>query len=746
MASFAPLRPADPRSLGGLRLLGRLGEGGQGVVYLGEDAEGGKAAVKWLRADLAGDESSVQRFLREVEVARHVAPFCTAAVLGTGIEQDRPYIVSEYIEGPSLHRVVQEQGPRTGTALHRLAVGTATALAAIHQAGIVHRDFKPANVIIGADGPRVIDFGIARALNATTISQSVVGTPSYMAPEQFMGHAVGPAADLFSWAGTIIFAATGQAPFGSDTMPAVINRVLNRQPDLGPLDGTLREVVAACLAKDPAQRPTAEQVMVRLLRHPASGSGMLAEGAAAASSAPFPGPPALGSPVSGPLSQAGPRPAGLPVTGAPAASTPPHTGAPAAGPPSQQHIPPGHPHAWQHLQPTHPAAKPPDRRRGQVVASVTAAVALLLAAVIFAGVQMYRTASTAALQSTTPSADTERQPSGSGEEPTGDATGDDSEGRTEDQAEHQAEDVPGEGTKRKLPGGDISLYESPSDAIVLTSYEVKDAKKDDWIDYARDSLRGKFTKYAGNMESLVSPDGRYLASRGRQYTPDDHDFIVITDRRTGQRHTIKTVKSPLDGIIMRWSKDGGTILLSIAREVGDELTYPGFMLVDVATKRVRRVGVSDTAVRRNMFAFDGDNVGTVNVYGPEDNLNLRFFDPQGRVVRSQEKIGTLPAGTTEDIFSPSGKAYVTNCPDGTYNDHCIWDAATGKRLHTFYSDCDEVLGFYDDKHLYCWENDNGANAEVQVVDFKGKLVRKLLEAPEELDVDPVFTRNPARGS
>jgi len=362
------------------------------------------------------------------------------------------------------------------------------------------------------------------------------------------------------------------------------------------------------------------------------------------------------------------------------------------------------------------------------------AVALLLAAGVFVSVQMHRATTTAARDSASPAADEDRRPSGSGEE------------TADDGAADQTNDAPDEGTERRLPGGDITLYESPSDPIVLTSYEVKDPKKDDWIDYARDSLRGAFTKYAGNLESLVSPDGRYLVSRGRKYTPDDHDFIVITDRRTGQRHTIKTVKSPLDGAIGRWSKDGKTVLLSIVREVGDELVHPGFMLVDVATKHVRRVDVTAVSPSGNDFGFDGENTGAVNAYGPEEDPTLRFFDTQGKVVRTHTKIGTLPDGTTMDMFSPSGKAYVTNCPGGTYNDHCIWDAATGKRLHTFYSDCDEVLGFYDEEHLYCWENDNGANSEVRVVNVKGELGRRLMEVPGELDIDLVFTRNPARGS
>ncbi|MEV4562403.1 protein kinase [Nonomuraea sp. NPDC049419] len=720
MAFFAPLRPADPRSLGGLRLLGRLGEGGQGVVYLGENADGGKAAVKWLRPDLSGDEVSVGRFLREVEVARHVAPFCTAAVLGTGIEQDRPYIVSEFIEGPSLQRVVQEQGPRTGTVLHRLAIGTATALAAIHQAGIVHRDFKPANVIIGADGPRVIDFGIARALNATsTISNSVVGTPSYMPPEQIMGHTVGPAADMFSWAGTMIYAASGRAPFGSDTMPAVINRVLSQQPDLGVLDGTLREVVAACLAKDPAQRPTAEQVMMRLLQHSAPGSGMLAQGAAEAAVPPppaaFPGPPSH----AGPPSHVGP---------------PSHAGPPSAGPHSQGPVP-AHAYAPPTYAPhTHPAAQPRSGRRAPLVAGVAVAIALLVLAGVFVAIQADK--ASVASPSTTPREEgrkTTTPPAERGR-PRQETT---SAGRT---------DVPARGTKRTLPGGAISLYENPSDAIVLTSYEIYDEKKETWTDYARDSLRGPFTKYAGNMESLVSPDGRYLASRGKRYAPDDHDFIVIADRETGERTTIKTVKKPQTGIIRNWSKDGETILLSIGHKRGDTWTYPGFMLVDVVTKRVKQVDVSDPDVRGSSWGFDGDETGTVNVYGDEDDLSLRFFDAQGKAVRSQANIGTLAADTTQDLFSPSGDAFVTNCPDGTYNDHCVWDAGTGERLRTFYSDCDEVLGFYDEEHLFCWENDNGANDEVQVVDFKGKLVRKLMEVPDSLDLDPVFTRNPAHGS
>ncbi len=144
-------------------------------------------------------------------------------------------------------------------------MGTITALSAIHQAGVVHLDFKPANVILGRDGPRVIDFGIARAVDAETTGSGVVGTPTYMAPEQLGESAPGPAADVFTWAATMVFAASGKPPFGADSVPAVLNRLLRGEPDLGPLSGDLREVVAACLAKDPQARPTSSEVLLRLL-------------------------------------------------------------------------------------------------------------------------------------------------------------------------------------------------------------------------------------------------------------------------------------------------------------------------------------------------------------------------------------------------------------------------------------------------------------------------------------------------
>ncbi|WP_312888068.1 protein kinase domain-containing protein [Nonomuraea rhodomycinica] len=262
MPTAQPLRTGDPRRLGTYELTGRLGEGGQGVVFLGSRGEE-TYAVKLLHGPV-GDERAA--FLREVELAKHVARFCTAQVIEAGFDEGRPYIVSEYVDGPSLQRHVVLTGPRGGAALERLAVSTATALAAIHRAGIVHRDFKPQNVLLGVDGPRVIDFGLARALDAAaTVSGRGVGTPAYMAPEQITASAVTGAADVFSWGATMCFAANAVAPFGQDSVAPVLHRILTAPPELGRLDGRLREIVAACLDKDARNRPSSRELLLELL-------------------------------------------------------------------------------------------------------------------------------------------------------------------------------------------------------------------------------------------------------------------------------------------------------------------------------------------------------------------------------------------------------------------------------------------------------------------------------------------------
>jgi len=256
----------DPSVLGRYALLGRLGNGGQGVVYLGRTAAGESVAVKALNPSLVADAEALRRFAGEVDHVRQVSSFCVAEVLDADLNGDRPYVVSEYVEGRSLQERVVEEGPRDPGQLRRLAVGTITALAAIHAAGIIHRDLKPHNVLLGRDGPRVIDFGIARALGSeATAVGTVIGTVAFMAPEQVRGEQIGPAADMFAWASTMVFAASGRPPFGTGGGVEVMHRIINDEPELPPLPADLRAVVLACLAKDPADRPTARDGLLRLI-------------------------------------------------------------------------------------------------------------------------------------------------------------------------------------------------------------------------------------------------------------------------------------------------------------------------------------------------------------------------------------------------------------------------------------------------------------------------------------------------
>ena len=269
MPDHHPLDSGDPCTLGDYTLLGRLAAGGQGVVYLGLSAQGRTVAVKLLHDQWMGSSGGRYTLQREVDAARRVAPFCTAQILDAQLTQDPQYIVSEYIDGPPLSHRVTEHGPLAGPALDRLAIATITALVAIHRAGVVHRDLKPANILLGPDGARVIDFGIARQVSVeATQTQSLRGTPLYMAPEQFAGQPASPASDVFAWAATMAYAATGRAAFAAPTVVAVAQRITAGQADLDGVPAPLLDVLRSCLAREPGQRPDAPQVLMALLGHP----------------------------------------------------------------------------------------------------------------------------------------------------------------------------------------------------------------------------------------------------------------------------------------------------------------------------------------------------------------------------------------------------------------------------------------------------------------------------------------------
>ncbi|MFJ8000123.1 serine/threonine-protein kinase [Streptomyces sp. NPDC096310] len=280
-----PLDRGDPPAIGPYRLLGRLGAGGMGRVYLGRSAGGRTVAVKAVHPRYAADEEFRARFRREVDAARRVGtgpggPRWSAPVLDADPEADIPWVVTGYVAGPSLTQAVASHGPLPETSVRALGAGLAEALAAVHALGLIHRDVKPSNVLLALDGPRLIDFGIARATDGSTASLTStgvsVGSPGYMAPEQILGRAVTGAADVFSMGAVLTYATTGRSPFPGDiSAAALLYKVVHEEPDLGTLRGELRDVVARCLAKDAAARPAPAEVG-RLLA--ADGAGALVAG------------------------------------------------------------------------------------------------------------------------------------------------------------------------------------------------------------------------------------------------------------------------------------------------------------------------------------------------------------------------------------------------------------------------------------------------------------------------------------
>ncbi|MFC6878280.1 MULTISPECIES: serine/threonine-protein kinase [Actinomadura] len=264
----APLVPGDPPAIGRFTLLGRLGAGGMGVVYLARDESGRRVAVKALRSAAANDPSARARFRAEAGYARRVASSWTARVIEDGSALVRPFIVSEYIEGPPLARVVERDGPLPAATVEAVAIGVAAALAAIHGAGLVHRDLKPANVLLARSGPWVIDFGIARAVDLAqgpTQSGFVMGSPGWIAPERLLGGPATPASDVFGWGCLVAYAATGRHPFGAGDGDLVAGRIVHLPPDLAGLPEPLHGLVSAAIAKDPSDRPSVDDLLLALL-------------------------------------------------------------------------------------------------------------------------------------------------------------------------------------------------------------------------------------------------------------------------------------------------------------------------------------------------------------------------------------------------------------------------------------------------------------------------------------------------
>ncbi|MEV7603640.1 serine/threonine-protein kinase, partial [Kitasatospora sp. NPDC089797] len=270
---FQELAPDDPREVGGHLLHARLGAGGMGRVYLAYTPGGRPVALKVVRPELAGDPDFRARFAQEVASARLIHGLFTAQLVDAGPDAATPWLATTYVPGPSLQQVVQRFGPLPERTVLLLVAGIAEALQAIHASGVVHRDLKPGNVLIAADGPRVIDFGIARAADAVALTGTglQIGSPAYMAPEQALGRSATPATDVYALGALAVHVAGGAPPFGDGPHPATLYRTVHEEPDLDRVPDGLRGLLRRCLAKRPEDRPTPAEVIAAARSHPAVG-------------------------------------------------------------------------------------------------------------------------------------------------------------------------------------------------------------------------------------------------------------------------------------------------------------------------------------------------------------------------------------------------------------------------------------------------------------------------------------------
>ncbi|MFC4061981.1 serine/threonine protein kinase [Planomonospora corallina] len=341
-----PLLTGDPHEIGPYRVVGRLGAGGMGVVYAGVDATGRRVAVKLVHEALSLDLEFRRRFSREIRVLGGVESPCVARVLGSDPGTERPWLATEFIAGLTLEQHAQAEGPLTGDALYGLAAGLAEALVAMHAAEIVHRDLKPSNAILAAGGPKLIDFGIAKVLDGSTVTHTgtLIGSPGWISPEEYGDGPAGTPADVYGWALLVLFAVTGEQPYGTGRPEVLAYRIREETPESGAVPEGLRGLVERALAKDPAERPLAEEVLAGVTEAWWALSENRPEGRPAAEAAdvtaliqhtwvlPRHETPDWPVPPTGPTSLAGPVPLVLPGWTPATGPVPPPAGTPATGP------------------------------------------------------------------------------------------------------------------------------------------------------------------------------------------------------------------------------------------------------------------------------------------------------------------------------------------------------------------------------------------------------------------------------
>ncbi|MEU8147611.1 protein kinase [Nonomuraea sp. NPDC048901] len=774
MPEFEPLREEEPVQVGMYRLIGRLGPD----VFVGTPNPAGTdesppppsppesevesapppSSAELVVVKLLHPEIDQERFLRLIEPFQEVSAFCTAQVLGSGLHDGRPYVVSEYIDGPTLERTTATGTRLRNTALHRLAVGTVTALVAIHQANVVHGDIRPGNVVLGPDGPRLINFGIGRAMAGTASATTrKVDVPAFTAPERLGGAAAEPPADLFSWAATLVSAASGRSPFDGGSMAGTVNRITNGEPDLPDL-GDLRDLVVACLSKDPASRPTSSEVLLRLVGETNFLTARL--------------PPPSGLPYNLP-------PPRLPPDSQPRPSSSLDSPPPSQSPSSQ--LPPPSPwrpsSAGQALEWPGPTGQVPEGRaldgrepdglerqgadgRGPdglerhgaggrasdgVAAALPArrgrgvliAVAAFVAGALVSGIGVYALTGQRLVAASGPAAPRSASAGpvspgpvssgavGSGPVRSGAASGAPTSVITAAPpitpsvtSAPVASVAPKADKDVKLADVDAILHENSADPVWLAAYlQVKSPYKA----FARDRS-GQFKEVGLAEEPRLSPTGDWVAlNPWVKFQSSDMDQVRFTNLNTKESFTVNTVKKPAQTWSPAWSRDGRRLLLSVSNAKRTLIT--GFAVIDVQARTATVVEAQYKDASSLPFAFTPDGK-IARGYSATKSQGIETYDMSGKVIHSMHWVGR-----PRDVswYSPSGKQFMTVCPNN--KEICIWDATTGDRTATVpgVKDDSYVLGWFNEDNILVQESAKKGRAHVEIVDFLGEVKRVLAD-------------------
>ncbi len=598
------LLAGDPLRVGPYEISGRLGEGGMGAVYLGRDPGGRRVAVKVVRPELARDAGFAARFEDEVANARRVASFCTAQVLDHGIDDGRAYMVTEYIDGVSLLEYVRENGALSPGMLHGVAVGVAAALVAIHTAGLIHRDLKPANVLLSLSGPRVIDFGIARALDAAsahTLTGQLIGSPGWMAPEQIRGERVTTAADIFAWGCLVAYAGNGAHPYGQGDFSLLAYRITVGEVDpaaIPALPAPLNHLVARALAVDPARRPTARELLLALV----GGEGENA--------------------VLGTLNRSW--------------TTPPQT-APSPAPPTVS-------------QPaeTRPGTGVPRSRRGVVAASI-GGVALVAAAAVAAGLILMRATNSDAKSGASSGLPTTSS-SGAGPVRGPDATGFlyvrlDPAGPSGKCTSEIAKTNPlaDDPTPVKAPAGgycDVLPQMAPDHRLIaFTRNEGAGGHAELWVMWADGSHGFRVTdKIKNGTRAAWSPDDTRLA-----FTADTSptQLYVVDVKQNATPEQLTT--DPAGATSVSWSKDGRHLAFSSAKS-GSTQIYS----LDIRTPAAW-TQLTTAPVRATNPAWSRDGGQIAFTYGKAGSSDIWVMDADGKHAHA---VTTTDSNDQDPCWSP----------------------------------------------------------------------------------------------